>query len=411
MRVLAIDTALEACSAAVLDTDAGAVIASETLADGARSRRSADAADRARDGCAPRSNSPSSTASPSPPDPAVSPACGSASRRRAASRSPPPSPPSACPRFAGFAAPYIADDDSTPLVAAIDARHEHVYLQVFGSGGRTIVAPRVAPLREAVRAAMTGPARIVGSAAGLIAAAWPTSRAAADAGRAARRLRHRLDRAARRRRRRARRAAEAALPACARRPAAGRCCPPAAPMIATIVPSCAACSHAASPCCRTPERATPRAIAALHAASFHRGWSDGELEAMLLDRAVLAHRAMRGRQLAGFILSRMVVDEAEILSVAVSIGGRGKGLARKLLDLHLRRLAGLGVRTVFLEVGAGQRAGAAALSARRLSRSRPPRRLLPRRRRQDHGGAGAAPRSVLSRRSASDYEGSRQPGA
>jgi hypothetical protein len=35
------------------------------------------------------------------------------------------------------------------------------------------VAPRVAPLREAVRAAMTGPARLVGSAAGLLAAAWP----------------------------------------------------------------------------------------------------------------------------------------------------------------------------------------------------------------------------------------------
>ena len=29
---------------------------------------------------------------------------------------------------------------------------------------------------------------------------------------------------------------------------------------------------------------------------------------------------------------------------------RGKGLARRLLDLHLRRLAGLGARTVFLEV-------------------------------------------------------------
>jgi tRNA threonylcarbamoyladenosine biosynthesis protein TsaB len=59
------------------------------------------------------------------------------------------------------------------LVTAIDARHEHVYLQVFGAGGRTIIPPRVAPLREAVRAAMAGPARIVGSGAGLIAAAWP----------------------------------------------------------------------------------------------------------------------------------------------------------------------------------------------------------------------------------------------
>jgi len=92
------------------------------------------------------------------------------------------------------------------------------------------------------------------------------------------------------------------------------------------------------------------AIAALHAASFHRGWSDGDIERMLLDRAVLAHRAAVGRNLVGFILSRVVVDEAEILSVAVGTARRGKGLARRLLDLHLRRLAGLGARAVFLEV-------------------------------------------------------------
>jgi ribosomal-protein-alanine N-acetyltransferase len=93
-----------------------------------------------------------------------------------------------------------------------------------------------------------------------------------------------------------------------------------------------------------------RAIATLHGAAFHRGWSDGEIEGMLIERNVLAHRAMRGRRLAGFILSRLVIDEAEILSVAVASTWRGRGLARRLLELHLRRLAGLGTRTVFLEV-------------------------------------------------------------
>lgn len=93
------------------------------------------------------------------------------------------------------------------------------------------------------------------------------------------------------------------------------------------------------------------AIAALHAASFRRGWSEPEIEALLLDRNVVAHRATIGRALPGFILSRLVDDEAEILSVAVAFAWRGRGLARGLLDLHLRRLAGLGVRIVFLEVG------------------------------------------------------------
>jgi ribosomal-protein-alanine N-acetyltransferase len=95
------------------------------------------------------------------------------------------------------------------------------------------------------------------------------------------------------------------------------------------------------------------AIAQLHAASFHRGWSDTEIERMLLDRQVLAHRAVSGRSFAGFVLSRIVTDEAEILSVAVAARWRGRGLARRLVDLHLRRLAGLGVRSVFLEVEEG----------------------------------------------------------
>jgi ribosomal-protein-alanine N-acetyltransferase len=92
------------------------------------------------------------------------------------------------------------------------------------------------------------------------------------------------------------------------------------------------------------------AIAALHGTSFRRGWSEQEVEGLLLDRHVIAHRAQAGAQFAGFIMSRLVEDEAEILSVAVEDRQRGRGLARQLLDLHLRRLAGLAARTVFLEV-------------------------------------------------------------
>jgi ribosomal-protein-alanine N-acetyltransferase len=92
------------------------------------------------------------------------------------------------------------------------------------------------------------------------------------------------------------------------------------------------------------------AIASLHAASFRRGWTDGEIERLLLERNTIAHRAMVGRKLHGFILSRLAGGEAEILSVAVASARRGRGLARAMLNLHLRRLAGLGARAVFLEV-------------------------------------------------------------
>jgi ribosomal-protein-alanine N-acetyltransferase len=91
-------------------------------------------------------------------------------------------------------------------------------------------------------------------------------------------------------------------------------------------------------------------LAKLHAASFHRGWSDSEFEQLLVERNVVAHRATRQHKLAGFVLSRLAAGEAEILSIAVAPGERGRGLSRRLLDWHLRRLAGVGCRAVFLEV-------------------------------------------------------------
>jgi [ribosomal protein S18]-alanine N-acetyltransferase len=99
--------------------------------------------------------------------------------------------------------------------------------------------------------------------------------------------------------------------------------------------------------------APPRSAASLapiHAASFNRGWSDQEFEQLLADRAVVADRATLGRKTVGFIVSRIAADEAEILSVAVTRACRGRGLGRDLLMRNLRRLAGQGVRTVFLEV-------------------------------------------------------------
>ncbi|MGY4499872.1 ribosomal protein S18 acetylase RimI-like enzyme [Bradyrhizobium sp. GM24.11] len=49
-------------------------------------------------------------------------------------------------------------------------------------------------------------------------------------------------------------------------------------------------------------------------------------------------------------MSRIGADEAEILSVAVDLSYRGRGLSRTLLMTHLGHLAGRGVRTIFLEV-------------------------------------------------------------
>jgi ribosomal-protein-alanine N-acetyltransferase len=96
-------------------------------------------------------------------------------------------------------------------------------------------------------------------------------------------------------------------------------------------------------------RDAPR-LAQLHGASFHRGWGEGEFEAMLSERNTLVHRLRMGGRIIGFAVSRMAADEAEILSIAVAASHRGRGLSNNLLLTHLGHLAGRGVRTVFLEV-------------------------------------------------------------
>lgn len=94
-------------------------------------------------------------------------------------------------------------------------------------------------------------------------------------------------------------------------------------------------------------------FANLHAACFVRGWTEAEFEQMLLDHRVAGQRALLGREVVGFIISRVVAGEAEILSVAVARSRRGRGLAGRLLDEHLRTLAGLGAEAVLLEVDVG----------------------------------------------------------
>src|SRR3982075_1061407 len=172
MRVLAIDTALEACSAAVFDSDRGGITASESVA---MARGHAEAVmpllARVMDLAEVQFANLARIAVTTGPGSFTGLRVGIAAARGIALAA--GKPAIGLSTLAGFAARLIADDDSTHVVAAIDARHDNVYLQVFGIGGRTLVAPRIATLRDAVRAAMTGPARIVGSAANLLAAAWP----------------------------------------------------------------------------------------------------------------------------------------------------------------------------------------------------------------------------------------------
>ena len=75
--------------------------------------------------------------------------------------------------LAALAAPHVASRADHVIIAAIDARNEQVYFQVFAPNGTTIVTPRLDRVRAAVRAVPVGAAVVTGSAAELVAAHWP----------------------------------------------------------------------------------------------------------------------------------------------------------------------------------------------------------------------------------------------
>lgn len=123
----------------------------------------------------------------------------------------------------------------------------------------------------------------------------------------------------------------------------------------------------------TLARVTPLALihaerlAEIHSGAFARPWDAHDFETFLLDAAVRADGLFLGRSArpAGFALSRLILDEAEILSLALAGPVRGRGHSRTLLAHHIDRLAHAGIVRVHLEVEEGN-APALALY-RRLS--------------------------------------------
>lgn len=95
--------------------------------------------------------------------------------------------------------------------------------------------------------------------------------------------------------------------------------------------------------------------ALLHGESFRRPWSDGELRALNDQEPVFGYIACsagdrRTRQFGGFVLARLVADEAEILTIAVRPRHRQSGLGWRLMVAVLNHLRAEGAASLFLEV-------------------------------------------------------------
>jgi tRNA threonylcarbamoyladenosine biosynthesis protein TsaB len=172
MLILAIDTALDACAAGVLDTDTGTLIAQESQAMKrghaealmpligrviAQSGVTFAALDRIAVTTGPGSFTGLRVG--------LSAARGIA---LAANK-----PVVGVTTLSAYAAPVVSQNGEHPVVSAIDARHDHVYLQVVSGNGGSLIPPRVAAIEEALDAARFGAPHLVGNAARILADRWP----------------------------------------------------------------------------------------------------------------------------------------------------------------------------------------------------------------------------------------------
>src|SRR5258708_6670279 len=171
MLILAIDTALDACAAGVLDTETGRLIAQESQAMKrghaealmpliARVIKASGVAFAALDRIAVTTGPGSFTGL----------RVGLSAARGislAANK-----PVVGLTTLTAYAAPVVSENGERPVIAAIDARHDQVYFQMVSGNGGSLIAPCVAPIEEALGASSFGAPYLVGNAAKILADRW-----------------------------------------------------------------------------------------------------------------------------------------------------------------------------------------------------------------------------------------------
>lgn len=100
-------------------------------------------------------------------------------------------------------------------------------------------------------------------------------------------------------------------------------------------------------------------VSELHGQRFARGWGDGEFLSLLLQPSTFGfvlrqtNALLFKPPLAGFVLSREIAGEAEILTIAVNEKFQRAGLGWRLMQAAIREAQARGGETMFLEVDDG----------------------------------------------------------
>jgi tRNA threonylcarbamoyladenosine biosynthesis protein TsaB len=173
MLILAIDTALDACAAAVLDTDAAKIIAQESqpMKRGhaealmpliARVMKTSGIAFTSLDRIAVTTGPGSFTGL----------RVGLSAARGIALAA--AKPAVGLTTLTAYAAAFVGANSAHPVLSAIDARHDHVYFQMVSGDGGLLIKPKLAPISEALEASRLSAPHLVGNAAKILADRWPS---------------------------------------------------------------------------------------------------------------------------------------------------------------------------------------------------------------------------------------------
>lgn len=172
MLILAIDTALDACAVAVLDSETNALRAheSQTMARG-HAEALMPMVERVMQAAALPFTALDRIAVTVGPGSFTGLRVGISAARGlglAAGK-----PVVGVTTLSAYAAPYLSESGG-PIISLIDARHDHVYMQVVSSDGAPLIRPRVAPIADIFAAVSFGTPRLAGNAARIVADRWPT---------------------------------------------------------------------------------------------------------------------------------------------------------------------------------------------------------------------------------------------
>jgi tRNA threonylcarbamoyladenosine biosynthesis protein TsaB len=172
MLVLALDTALAACSAAVLDSQRGLLASKSIPMLRGHAETLLPVVEQVMDAAGVAFSSLDRIAVTVGPGSFTGLRVGvSAARGIALAAS---KPAVGVTTLAAFAAALQVEIPILPVLAVIDARHAQVYAQAFGDSSMS--EPRITSLRDALELVPAGPLRIAGNAAALLAGDWPSER-------------------------------------------------------------------------------------------------------------------------------------------------------------------------------------------------------------------------------------------